>query len=114
MKNKVLCGAILCIALFAASPARATIVASLDTPEDMHDVCGLTLIRGWGFSTMGGPVTVTQRVNGTNISGVVLPCCSPRADVQAKNPGAPLNTGFSTQINYGLFDPAKLNSIGVS
>ncbi len=113
MKSKVLCGAMLCVALFAASPALATIVAFLETPDNMQAVSGITLGRGWAFSTMGGPVTVTQRVNGTNTSNV-LPCCSPRADVQAANPGAPLNTGFSTQINYGLFDPATLNSIGVS
>lgn len=98
--------------LFAASPALATIMGVLETPANMQDTSGITLIRGWTFSTMGGPVTVTQRVNGTDTSNV-LPCCSPRLDVQAANPGAPLNTGFSTQINYGLFDPATLNSIGI-
>src|SRR5712692_5147993 len=113
MKSKGVCGAILCVALCAASPALATIMAVLETPADMQDVSGITLIRGWAFSTMGGPVTVTQRVNGTNTSNL-LPCCSPRADVQAMVAGAPLNTGFSTQINYGVFDPATLNSIGVS
>jgi hypothetical protein len=112
MRNSML-GTALAGFLFAASPALATIIANLETPEDMQDVSGITLIRGTAFSTMGGPVTVTQRVNGTDTSNV-LPCCSPRADVQAANPGAPLNTGFSTQINYGLFDPATLNSIGVS
>lgn len=111
MRNSVL-GTVLTGFLFAASPALATIMANLETPEDMQDASGITLIRGTAFSTMGAPVTVTQRVNGTD-TGNVLPCCSPRADVQAANPGAPLNTGFSTQINYGVFDPATLNSIGV-
>lgn len=113
MRNNVL-GTVLAGFLFAASPALATIMANLETPEDMQDVSGITLIRGTAFSTNPEtPVTVILRVNGTDITGNVLPCCSPRADVQAANPGAPLNTGFSTQINYGVFDPATLNSIGV-
>lgn len=111
MRNNVF-GAMLASFFFAASPALATIIANLETPENLQDTSGITLIRGTAFSTLGAPVTVTLRVNGID-TGDVLPCCSSRVDVQVANPGAPLNTGFGTQINYGVFDPATLNSIGV-
>ncbi len=98
--------------LFATSPARATIMALLETPDNMQDVSGKSLISGWAFSTMGAPVTVILRINGADTSDTI-PCCGPRLDVQNANPGAPLNSGFGRLQNYGVFDPATLNSIGV-
>ncbi len=98
--------------LFATSPARATIMALLETPDNMQAVSGKSLISGWAFSTMGAPVTVILRINGADTSDTI-PCCGPRLDVQNANPGAPLNSGFGRLQNYGVFDPATLNSIGV-
>src|SRR5712692_2327723 len=98
--------------LFAASPVLATIVALLETPDNMQDVSGKSLISGWAFSTMGAPVTVILRINGADTTDTI-PCCGPRLDVQNANPGAPLNSGFGRLQNYGVFDPATLNSIGV-
>ncbi|HEV8712793.1 MAG TPA: hypothetical protein VGX03_08210 [Candidatus Binatia bacterium] len=95
-----------------ASPALAEIKASLETPNDGQAVSGKSVVSGWAFSTTTNPVTVTLRINGTN-TNVVIPCCGPRADVQAGNSGAPPNTGFGLLQNYGVFDPAKLKLIGV-
>lgn len=99
--------------LFATSPARATIMALLETPDNMQDVSGKSLISGWAFSTMGAPVTVILRINGADDTSETISCCSPRLDVQNANPEAPLNSGFGRLQNYGVFDPATLNSIGV-
>ena len=98
--------------LFVTSPARATLMALLETPDNMQDVSGKSLISGWAFSMMGAPVTVSLRINGADTSDTI-PCCGPRLDVQKANPGAPLNSGFGRLQNYGVFDPATLNSIGV-
>ena len=98
----------------AASPALAEIHAELETPDDGQDVSGKSVVSGWAFSTTNNPVTATLRINGIN-TDVVIPCCGPRADVQAGNSGAPPNTGFGLLENYGVFDPPdKLKSIGVS
>src|SRR5262245_51297368 len=100
MKKNIGC-VILAGLFFATSPARATITADLETPEDMQNASGITLVRGWAFSSLGGTVIVTLRVNGSDVNPItVLPCCTGRADVKALHPEAPLTTGFSTQINY--------------
>lgn len=112
MRKRVL-GIVLASLWIAAPPAFAEIKANLETPDNMQDVSGKSVVSGWAFSTTGNPVTVTLRVNGRN-TGVVIPCCGPRADVQAGVSGAPPNTGFGLLENYGVFDPATLNSIGVS
>jgi hypothetical protein len=98
----------------ASSPAFAEIHVNVETPgEGQIDVSGISQVRGWAYSTTGALVTVILRVNGANLLDTTLPCCSARADVKGGNPQIPLNTGFSAQINYGVFDPALLNSIGV-
>src|SRR5215510_13709069 len=98
--------------LFTVAPALAEIKAILDTPDEAQKVSGKTVVSGWAFSTNNVPVTVSLLVNGT-LTDVVIPCCGPRADVQGQNPGAPLNSGFGLLLNYGVFDPATLNAIGV-
>ncbi len=55
VKSKVLCGAMLCVALFAASPALATIVAFLETPDNMQAVSGITRVAAGRFLPWGGP-----------------------------------------------------------
>jgi len=99
--------------LLFVSPVLAEIQAFLETPGPSQEVSGKSLISGWAFSTTGAQVVVILRVNGTTNPDVVIPCCGPRADVQAQFPGAPLNSGFGLLQNYGIFDPAILNSIGV-
>ncbi len=98
--------------LLIASSALAEIDAALETPYDGQAVSGKAVVSGWAFSTTGAPVTINLLINGTP-AGVVIPCCGPRADVQAQNPGAPPNSGFGLLLNYGVFDPATLTSIGV-
>jgi hypothetical protein len=98
--------------LLIASSVLAEIKAALETPDEAQIVSGKTVASGWTFSTNNVPVTVNLLVNGT-LTDVVIPCCGPRADVQARNPGAPLNSGFGLLLNYGVFDPTTLNSIGV-
>lgn len=100
--------------LLLTSPARAQIKAALETPFDGQDVSGKAVVSGWAFSTLDPNAQVNVRLlaNGVD-AGVVVPCCGPRADVQAQNPGAPLNSSFGILLNYGLFDPTILTSVGV-
>ena len=84
----------------------AEIRAALETPDDGQDVSGKSVVSGWAFSTTNNPVTVTLRINGTN-TDVVIPCCGPRADVQAGNSGLILGTpndprlfGFTVRARY--------------
>src|SRR5262245_59269062 len=112
MRSGVVC-AVLAGLCLAYSPVLAELHVNVETPgEEQVDVSGISQIRGWAYSTLGGAVTVILRVNGINLTDTV-PCCSPRADVKGNDPQIPLNTGFSAQINYGLFNPAVLTSIGV-
>ena len=112
--RKSTCYAVVVGLCLAASPVLAAIHASLETPgEEQTTVSGISQVRGWAYSDTGATVTVTLRVNEANQTDTTLPCCSARADVKGEDPQIPLNTGFNGQINYGLFDPATLNSIGV-
>lgn len=93
--------------LLIAAPVRATIQASLETPSDTQKVSGKDLVSGWGYSTLPDTsVTVELLINGEP-TGIVIPCCGPRGDV------SPVPSGFGLLLNYGNFDPAKLQSIGV-
>jgi hypothetical protein len=112
MKKKACLGVLCGVLLFAASPALAAIVYSLENPSNGQFISGISTISGWAFAQSGAPVNVELLVNGqpTNIT---IPCCGPRADVQAQNPQAPLDTAFGLLLNYGIFDPITLKSIGV-
>jgi hypothetical protein len=110
MKGRKLWGAVFCVLLLTASPARAVITVTLENPGNMQEVSGIALISGWAFSSTGAPVTVRSRANG--VTGDVISCCVARADVQAVVPGAPLNTGFGALTNYGI-QAAGANTIGV-
>ena len=112
--RKSTCYAVVVGLCLAASPVLAAIHVSLETPgEEQTTVSGISQVRGWAYSDTGATVTVTLRVNEANQTDTTLPCCSARADVKGGDPQIPLNTGFNGQINYGLFDPATLDSIGV-
>jgi len=106
MRKGIYFSIITCL-LLVASPARATIQAALETPSDTQKVSGKALVSGWAYSTNPGTsVTVELLVNG-DPTGVVIPCCGPRADVN------PVPSGFGLLLNYGNFVPDTLQSIGV-
>lgn len=110
MKRSTLLGVTLWAFLFAASPALATITVVLENPGTGQEVSGVTAITGYAFAP-GKTVTVKLRANG--VTGDVISCCVPRADVRAARPEAPLNTGFSALTNYGLQSLAMPLTIGV-
>ncbi len=99
--------------LLTSSAVRADeITAFLDNPPDQTGIAGIGTINGWAFATNGAPVTVYMRINGTTQEDYIIPCCSPRADVQMAVEGAPLNTSYSGVYNYALLSPGE-HTIGV-
>ncbi len=110
-------GRIWLLALFAllltASAVRAdTITAFLDNPPDHTGIAGIGTINGWAFATNGADVTVYLRIDGTTQEDSIIPCCSPRADVQMAVEGAPLDTSYSGVFNYALLSPGE-HTVGV-
>lgn len=102
--------------LLTASAVRAdTITAFLDNPPDHTGIAGIGTINGWAFATNGAPVTVYLRINGVTQEDSIIPCCSPRADVQMVVEGAPLDTSYSGVFNYALLEPRAdgTNTVGV-
>ena len=104
MGRNILLGAVLCAFLLAAAPAQATITAVLEEPGE-GSVSGIAQIRGHARAADNAHVTVTLRVNGETRTeaDAIIPCCSGRSDVSTE-----VNTGFSTQINYGVFPAGPL------
>ena len=104
----MLFGGVLSALLLAASPALATITAVLEEPAE-GSASGIVQIRGHARAADDATVTVRLRVNGKTRTGDdgIIPCCSLRTDVTTDVP-----TGFSAQVNYGVF-PAGALSIGV-
>jgi hypothetical protein len=108
MRKNMLFGGMFCALLLAASPALATITAVLEEPAE-GSASGIVQIRGHARAADDATVTVRLRVNGETRTGDegIIPCCSLRNDV---TPDVP--TGFSAQVNYGVF-PAGPLIIGV-
>jgi hypothetical protein len=77
---------------------------NIENPPVNQEGSGVTTLSGWVYSTTGNPVTVKAIVDGGAIELSPL-CCGPRPDVQAGNPGAPLNTSFSLLVNYNELTP---------
>jgi hypothetical protein len=101
MRKGLLSAAVLGILCFLATPACAAIQLTLENPADGQAVSGIVAISGFAFSTVANTsVSVSLTIDG-NIT-VAIPCCGPRSDVQAANPGAPLNSSFSLLFNYGI------------
>ncbi|MBI3246085.1 MAG: hypothetical protein HYZ50_06225 [Deltaproteobacteria bacterium] len=88
----------LCALMFAALPASAEIRRVFENPPNEEEVSDVSVVSGWGYSTTGNPVTVEFSIDGGPMDAV--PCCGPRADVTAANPGAPLNTSFGVLVNH--------------
>ena len=110
-------GRIWLLALFAllltASAVRAdTITAFLDNPPDQTGIAGIGTINGWAFATNGADVTVHLRIDGITQEDSIIPCCSPRADVQMVVEGALLDTSYSGVFNYALLSPGE-HTVGV-
>lgn len=102
--------------LLTSSAVRAdTITAFLDNPPDQTGIAGIGTINGWAFATNGADVTVYLRINGITQENFIIPCCSPRADVQREVEGAPLNTSYSGVYNYAIPLPHgdEIETIGV-
>jgi hypothetical protein len=97
-----------CAFLLTAIPARAEFKFNIENPPVNQEAGGVTTLSGWVYSTLTGnpPVTVRAIVGIVGGSIVLSPlCCGPRPDVQAGNPGAPLNTSFSLLANYNELTP---------
>ncbi|MBI3797971.1 MAG: hypothetical protein HY268_13525 [Deltaproteobacteria bacterium] len=112
MKNKAWLGAVCGAFFLAAAPAWAAIVLTLENPGAGQFISGISTISGWAFAENGASVTITLLVNDA-LTDIIIPCCAPRADVQASNPKASLNSGFGLLFNYNNFNPLTLKSIGV-
>lgn len=101
MRNSMMWQMTLCVLALSVATAFGDIRLKLENPAAGQDVSGIVAISGWAFSTTPNTtVSVTLTVDGT--ATVAIPCCGPRADVQAANPGAPLNSAFSVLFNYGI------------
>ena len=98
------------LALLISMPSFATIKVNLGNPESGGTASGITAISGWAYSTEGADVTVKLRLNGETREEI--PCCGPRADVQAVHSDAPPATGFGLLFNYSNL-PAGVHTIGV-
>src|SRR5689334_3000677 len=100
MRKSLLWSMTLCALVLLVSTAFGDIRLNVENPTNGQDISGIVTISGWTFSTTPNTnVSVTLTVDGT--ATVAIPCCGPRADVQAANPGAPLNSSFSLLFNYG-------------
>lgn len=88
----------LCAFFLSVASARAEFHFLIENPNVAQEAGGITTIAGWVFAESGNPVTVQAIIDGS-ITLTPL-CCGPRPDVQAANPGAPLNTSFSFLANY--------------
>ncbi|MGE0821786.1 MAG: hypothetical protein AB7G75_26450 [Candidatus Binatia bacterium] len=103
MRRRLLCGIMFVGLFFFTAPVSATITLNLENPADGQDISGIVTISGWTFSDVPNTdVSVTLTIDGNDATRTAIPCCGPRADVQAANPGAPLNSAFSLLFNYGI------------
>jgi hypothetical protein len=99
------CGGFLLSALFfVPTRAAATIMAQLEEPaNDSTANAGISLIRGWAFSTTpGATIDPVVQVSIDGAPSIEVTCCSSRGDVQANVPNAPLRTGFGGVFNWQL------------
>ena len=79
--------------------ADAAIIASLEEPNG--SATGISLVRGWAFSTTpGASINTLIEVFVDGVSVLLVPCCSNRSDVRSVYPQAPLLTGYGGVFNY--------------
>jgi len=65
---------------------------------------GISNAQGWAFSSAGTITSIRLERNGQHAA--TLPCCSERGDVRNAIPAAPLLSGFSAAINWGIYGNA--------
>jgi len=98
------------VAKIADRPAG--IQAHLESPEDVS-VSGLTVIRGWAFTTEPDVSISSVELFIDGQSAGEVPCCSQRGDVQASFPQFPadhtLNSGWGTVFNWGVLNTDVTN-----
>jgi hypothetical protein len=84
--------------------AAPGLFATFESPEEVQAVSGIGLSRGWAFAEQPGDYVaeVGFLIDGT--LGILVPCCSTRADVAAAFPAFPnaLNSGWGITFNYGV------------
>ena len=90
-----------------ADPAAARLVGTLEEPADGGECAGVRNIRGWVYSTSGAELVQPFQVYIDGKKSIEIPCCGSRGDVAARRPGAPVRSGFSGALNFGLLAPAK-------
>lgn len=87
----------------AVGPQTPGIIGYFETPEAGF-VSGITVIRGWAFSTKPGSQIRSVKVFLSDES-FDAPCCSERSDVQAAFPQFPaentLKSGWGITFNWG-------------
>lgn len=87
----------------ATSVAGASpIVSFIEQPRGGEILSGVRDLALWVFSRSGTIESIEVSIDGVRIA--TIPCCGPRADVEAQVSGAPLDTGASTAWNWGLVD----------
>jgi len=82
-------------------------MAALEEPANgSANNAGVSLIRGWAFSTSpGATIDPLVEVSIDGAPSIEVTCCSSRGDVQKNIPGAPLRTGFGGVFNWQLLIP---------
>jgi len=80
------------------------VVANLEIPAQDQTVGGVGLVSGWAFVQGDEDVRVQLRIDGVT-QDKRLACCTARADVDAKVPGAPDDTGFGMLVNFSDLTP---------
>lgn len=95
------------VLVLLSTPASARLVGMLEEPHEGSECIGIRNIRGWVYSTAGSELQQPFQVYIDGKRSIDVPCCSSRGDVTAAHAGAPLRTGFSGILNWGLLSPAK-------
>jgi len=103
----VLGGALVVAQCVVPGRACAAIMAALEEPANGSTTnAGVSLIRGWAFSTSpGATIDPLVEVSIDGLPSIEVTCCSSRGDVQKNVPGAPLRTGFGGVFNWQLLTP---------
>ncbi len=87
------------------SPAMARLVGTLEEPSKGGECAGVRNVRGWVYSTTGSELLQPFQVYIDGQKSIEVPCCASRADVASGQKGAPVRSGFSGVLNFGLLTP---------
>lgn len=93
--------------LLLATPTAARLVGTLEEPSKGGECAGVRNVRGWVYSTTGSELLQPFQVYIDGKRSIDVPCCSSRGDVANSQKGAPIRSGFSGVLNFGLLAPQK-------